>query len=555
MESTGQIPGTATHSASAVDDRRAATVYGGLFVLFAVELFLLGSVLWSWIINRHSFPDQFGSGTDWIWGLIGVVAAGWGAFYLAKSRDAAGRRELDYARSLLAIAVTSGAILLGVLSLNIARVFVAGPIVMDVRSQFATPASGGSSLPTAAPSGEAANGKKWFLMTCVTCHGPTGDGVLNAAPSLRASDFLKTSDATAISSLIRLGRAATDPANKTGKVMPARGGNPFLDETKIADLAAFLKQLETQFAGTAEAGASGVSVDFTDLQSQLAGQAAPVIRKWTMDDFASFDVPSGEEPVTLGMQAFVKASCNKCHMASVGSQSLGPTLDQVVTKYKREDLLRHVIDPSSEINEKYLSDSFLLLDGRTITGLVVSETGEGIELLTDLLKSDEKTTVATDEIDDRVKSKLSPMPAGLADVLTRQEIEGLIAYVDAAGKQLGVAAVDVLNHWVVPDSVLETGPSVWATTTPVSADTWGKTVRAADSAGYQFSFSWLFVAATSVLALHFLWVTGTGTAVVLHRELQLSLHAQRLLSQQTVLFWGIGLVWLVIWFLIFFLWG
>jgi hypothetical protein len=55
--------------------------------------------------------------------------------------------------------------------------------------------------------------------------------------------------------------------------------------------------------------------------------------------------------------------------------------------------------------------------------------------------------------------------------------------------------------------------------------------------------------------MHFLWLTGTGTAVVLHRELQLSAGAQRFLSRQTILFWSIGLAWLLLWFVLFFLWG
>ncbi|MEZ6080590.1 MAG: cytochrome c [Pirellulaceae bacterium] len=90
--------------------------------------------------------------------------------------------------------------------------------------------------------GDAEEGRKAFSTACITCHGPSGGGMPNLAPSLRGSPFIASADDTAIANVIRLGRPVGDPNNKTGKVMPARGGNPFLGDDKVVHLVAFIRR-------------------------------------------------------------------------------------------------------------------------------------------------------------------------------------------------------------------------------------------------------------------------------------------------------------------------
>ncbi len=535
--------------------RKTGSIVGFLFTLFAIEFFAMGIVIWAFLVNRHSFLTEFGNVTDLVWGLITVVSAAWGSWFLVQSRRAAMERNIAHSTNLLAIAIGSAAIVIGILLLNITTQLVGSPKYMDVRSQFPMANGNSDSAAETSIAGNASDGKKWFGMSCVTCHGPTGAGVPNAAPSLLTSDFLKTADDRAIATLIRNGRAANDPANKSGKVMPAKGGNPFLDESKIADLVAFLKDLDSQSSGQASLSASSSSTDFSNLQAQFSNQPAKVVRKWKMSDLKSLKIVANEESVSIGMKAFVKATCNKCHMAAVAGQELGPTLDQIALKYSREKLLQHMLEPSAEIGEKFQSHQFLLMDGSSVSGLIVKESDEKIELMTDLLKPKEILTIPKEDIDEQVKSKVSAMPTGLLDVLTEKEIAGLVAYVDTVGNQMAASNAPQLNRWVVPSAPLVPGPSNIATTTVSPLRSFGQTTQTLDGKRYQSTLSWLFVAATAVLAIHFLCVFGSGTAIVLRRELQLSLAVQIQLAQQTVLFWSIGIVWLVLWFLLFFLIG
>ncbi len=554
-ESTRQLGNLATRRSENVA-RGGSSLSPMLFVLFAFELFLMGVVIWHYLVNRHSFQVSSASTIDFVWGLIAVAAAGWGSWYLLLAHRATLQWNIPHSRQLLMIVVASGTILLGILLLSIATMFVNKPVFMDIRSQFVSLGDDSKVENVAAPVGDAANGKKWFGMSCITCHGSTGDGVANAAPSLRASEFLKTADDAAIASLIRNGRTANDPANKTGKVMPAKGGNPFLDESKIADLVALLNDLDGQFgASGTSAGALTVSTDFSSLSADLTAEPPTIVREWKLEDLAALNVATSEESVAIGMRAFVTANCHKCHMTAVEGQELGPTLDEIAQKYPREKLLQHMVEPSEEINEKFQSHTFLLMDGRTITGIIVSESDEQIELITELLKPDQLETILTDDIEDRVKSKVSAMPTGLLNVLTEEEIAGLIAYVDAVGTQMAASNAPQLNRWVVPVALRETVPSNWATSIPATACSFSQTVLKQDSGKYSSVFCWLFVMATSVLVLHFLWVVGLGTAVVMHQELQLTTGTQVQASKQLVLFWSVGAAWLALWFVLFFLIG
>lgn len=90
---------------------------------------------------------------------------------------------------------------------------------------------------------------------------------------------MASADDAAIANVIRNGRAATDPQNKTKKLMPPRGGNPFLGDDQIAHLVAFVKALQT----TAPAAAGGVADASAAPSAQLA--------RWVVPPAA--DAPSG----------------------------------------------------------------------------------------------------------------------------------------------------------------------------------------------------------------------------------------------------------------------
>ena len=136
----------------------------------------------------------------------------------------------------------------------------------------------------------------------------------------------------------------------------------------------------------------------------------------------------------VGKNIFKVANCVGCHKLNGEGVQLGPDLAKLDPKKRTiEHILRSLLEPSKEIDEKYQSNSFLLDSGRIITGMIVEETDDEVKVLVDPLARAAPVVLSKDEIDDRTKSPTSIMPLGLANKLTQEEIIDLIAYVFAGG--------------------------------------------------------------------------------------------------------------------------
>ena len=139
---------------------------------------------------------------------------------------------------------------------------------------------------------------------------------------------------------------------------------------------------------------------------------------------------------TRGMTAFVKARCNQCHIVAGHGVNLGPDLAESVKKLRGRELLLQMIDPSSKIHEDYQNFRFLLDDGRVLTGVIVKEDKKTYSVATNLLTPNSLTQVRKKDIEEKLASKVSPMPNGMLDVLTKDEIFDLHAFVQSGGYNL-----------------------------------------------------------------------------------------------------------------------
>lgn len=167
-----------------------------------------------------------------------------------------------------------------------------------------------------------------------------------------------------------------------------------------------------------------------EAKAMLAAAQPKVIKEWTLADFPEVKVPMEEQAAMRGMQAFVKARCNQCHVIAGHGVNLGPDLTESVKKLKGKQLLEQILLPSSKIHEKYQTHQFLLADGRTLSGVIVKDTGKQLEVMTNLLTPTVITRLSKGEIDLQRASKVSAMPKGLVDVLTRKEILDLLSFLE-----------------------------------------------------------------------------------------------------------------------------
>jgi putative heme-binding domain-containing protein len=187
-------------------------------------------------------------------------------------------------------------------------------------------------------------------------------------------------------------------------------------------------------------GVMVVAEDAAGAEALLAASQPQVVKEWTMADFEGFGAgraePADEATKARGMTAFVKARCNQCHVVAGHGVNLGPDLEESVKTLRGEELLRQIIEPSSKIHEKFQSHRIVTSDGRVVTGVIMREDDESVMVATNLLTPTSLTKVRKGEIEERVLSEVSPMPVGLVNVLTRDEIVDLHAYVEAGGYHL-----------------------------------------------------------------------------------------------------------------------
>ncbi len=100
---------------------------------------------------------------------------------------------------------------------------------------------GGEDVEASAP--DAAHGEELFNETCVACHGPGGEGIEGLGKPMPGSAFIAGLTDDELVEFIKVGRPTSDPENTTGVDMPAKGGNPSLDDQDLADIVAYIRTL------------------------------------------------------------------------------------------------------------------------------------------------------------------------------------------------------------------------------------------------------------------------------------------------------------------------
>ncbi|HUR55343.1 MAG TPA: hypothetical protein VMZ71_14515, partial [Gemmataceae bacterium] len=138
------------------------------------------------------------------------------------------------------------------------------------------------------------------------------------------------------------------------------------------------------------------------------------------------------------------AACMKCHtVRGVGGQ-IGPDLSMIGKKASKENLFESILQPSKAIADQYIQESITTGAGLTVSGLVVSDTPQGVTLRD---ANGKDTTVAKNDIEARKKLQVSIMPEDSVAGLSEEELIDLVAYLQT----LQTAAL-------TPDSFRVMGP-------------------------------------------------------------------------------------------------
>ena len=156
--------------------------------------------------------------------------------------------------------------------------------------------------------------------------------------------------------------------------------------------------------------------------------------EWTLDELsAAAKTGLKKRDFKTGERMFVATGCYACHRFGDQGGMTGPDLTSAGRRYSPHDLLDQIVNPSKVINDQFSSVKVLTADGDIYSGVVVNLSGDRLTLNTDLTNPNERVNVDRKEIEMMEVSKVSAMPTGLLNRMTKEEILDLMAYLISGG--------------------------------------------------------------------------------------------------------------------------
>ncbi len=184
-----------------------------------------------------------------------------------------------------------------------------------------------------------------------------------------------------------------------------------------------------------------VSHSVRDAVLRRAAQAEPVIR----DLFERFQPPEArvkrltttlpidrilqiEGSPDRGRDLFLQSNqlqCRRCHGIGEPVEKVGPDLAGIGNRRSRRQLLESLLDPSRNIEPKYLTWLLELNDGRVITGRLLEKTSTHYRVKT---AANEDIEVAVDDVAQAQSQRISLMPEAQLQDVTIEQVADLLAF-------------------------------------------------------------------------------------------------------------------------------
>jgi putative membrane-bound dehydrogenase-like protein len=124
-----------------------------------------------------------------------------------------------------------------------------------------------------------------------------------------------------------------------------------------------------------------------------------------------------------------KRDCGSCHVLFGEGRKLGPDLTGS-NRRNLDYLLENVIDPGASVGAEFRATTFVLDDGRSITGVI----GGGDERTVTVQTPQATVVLDRRQIDEQVVQQQSLMPEGLLSKLSDKDVRDLVAYLVSPGQ-------------------------------------------------------------------------------------------------------------------------
>jgi putative heme-binding domain-containing protein len=191
------------------------------------------------------------------------------------------------------------------------------------------------------------------------------------------------------------------------------------------------------FAAQLKSGWSPARATFDEalaIFSQDSPERAPLAAAWGRNNAAMLQRLSEFTPLLTGGDAergrewFERATCAGCHRIGERGGILGPDLTRVGAIRSGGDLLESILYPSSSFAQGYEPWLLTRRDGEQLSGNLVTQGPDGLTLRdgAGILQR-----VRPDDIAALDRQQLSAMPAGLEQLMTREQFRDLLAYLQS----------------------------------------------------------------------------------------------------------------------------
>ncbi len=158
-----------------------------------------------------------------------------------------------------------------------------------------------------------------------------------------------------------------------------------------------------------------------------------VVREWQMEELLpALEGTMTGRSFTGGQAAFRESGCVQCHRFAGDGGLVGPDLSGIARRQAARDLLESIVLPSKVIAEEYVVLEIETESGEIFFGRVEREDAE-VLFLRPTSSSEAPVEIKKGNIRRRERSGVSNMPAGVINVLQKEEILDLVAYLLSDG--------------------------------------------------------------------------------------------------------------------------
>ena len=152
-----------------------------------------------------------------------------------------------------------------------------------------------------------------------------------------------------------------------------------------------------------------------------------------MDDLEpELDALDSGRSFSSGKSAYQAVGCAQCHRFAGDGGTVGPDLTGISRRAKKREVLESILEPSKVVDDEYASFIFATDSGKIVTGRVEREDGDELVIRTGP-GNDDVVRLAKSDVAERRKSPVSNMPAGIVNVLEKNQILDLLAYLLSEG--------------------------------------------------------------------------------------------------------------------------